>query len=171
MTDRSNREKAAQIVRDAGGKIVGRTRLQKIACLLELAGLGEGFSFEYYHYGPYSEELSDAVRTAQAFDLLDEEEVATDWGGSYSIFTARGELGSCDQRRAGLIRAAAKIDAVELELAATAAFLAAQGENDPWNETARRKPAKARDGRLDRAKDAYRQLRTIATPRPLPDIA
>ena len=36
-------DKAAAIVRDAGGRIVGRTKLQKIAYLLELSGLGEGF--------------------------------------------------------------------------------------------------------------------------------
>jgi hypothetical protein len=32
-------QKAAEIVRDAGGRIVGRTKLQKIAYLLELSGL------------------------------------------------------------------------------------------------------------------------------------
>jgi hypothetical protein len=40
------------IVRDAGGHIVGRTRLQKIAFMLEPAGLGGGFPFRYKHYGP-----------------------------------------------------------------------------------------------------------------------
>ena len=33
--------KAAAIVRDAGGEIVGRTELQKIAYLLNVTGLGE----------------------------------------------------------------------------------------------------------------------------------
>jgi hypothetical protein len=31
-------QKVADIIRDAGGKIVGRTRLQKIGYLLELLG-------------------------------------------------------------------------------------------------------------------------------------
>jgi hypothetical protein len=34
-------------------------------------------------------------------------------------------------------------DAVELELAATAAFLAYERFPDPWGETARRKPEKS----------------------------
>ena len=53
-------DKVADIIRDAGGKVVGRTRLQKLGYLLELSGLGDGFSFEYRHYGPYSEELAAA---------------------------------------------------------------------------------------------------------------
>ena len=56
MPRKRDTEKVADIVRDAGGKIVGRTRLQKIGYLLELSGLGEGFSFDYRHYGPFSEE-------------------------------------------------------------------------------------------------------------------
>ena len=40
-------DKVAEIIRAAGGEIVGRTRLQKVAYLLELAGLGHGFRFEY----------------------------------------------------------------------------------------------------------------------------
>jgi hypothetical protein len=43
---RRTAERAANIVRDAGGSIVGRTRLQKIAYLLFAAGLEDAFSFE-----------------------------------------------------------------------------------------------------------------------------
>ncbi len=53
MTDKNlGRRETAEIVRDVGGRIVGRTRLQKIAYLLELAGFGVGFRFEYRHFGP-----------------------------------------------------------------------------------------------------------------------
>ena len=55
-----------------------------------------------------------------------------------------------------------------LELAATAAFLASEGERDPWHETARRKPEKA--ARLDDAKKLYQRLRAISLPVPLPEI-
>ena len=41
MRRKRDTEKVAAIIRDAGGKIVGRTRLQKTGYLLELAGLGE----------------------------------------------------------------------------------------------------------------------------------
>ena len=56
---------AARIVSDAGGSLIGRTRLQKIAYLLELSGTGAGFPFEYRHYGPYSEKLATALAHRQ----------------------------------------------------------------------------------------------------------
>ena len=34
----------------AAGKLVGRTKLQKTFCLLELSGEGFGFHFDYYNY-------------------------------------------------------------------------------------------------------------------------
>jgi hypothetical protein len=61
-------------------------------------------------------------------------------------------------------------DAVELELAATAAFLAHERVPEPWAERARRKPEKAESGRLERAKQLYSRLQQIPTPRPLPAI-
>lgn len=162
-------QKAAEIVRDAGGYIVGRTKLQKIAYLLELAGLGDGFRFEYRHYGPYSEELADAIQVADAFGLITEEERQADWGGIYSIFITSESAGPRDSGlRARFAESAAKIEAVELELAATAAYLAAvEGISDPWKETARRKPEKVGGGRLESAKRAYRDLGKVA---PLPKI-
>jgi len=63
-----------------------------------------------------------------------------------------------------------KADAVELELAATAAFLAIEGIPDPWGETARRKPEKAEGGRLLKAKQLYSRLRQISTLKDLPNI-
>ena len=86
--NKSEADKAADIIRDAGGKVVGKTRLQKMAYLLEMSGLGCGFSFEYRHYGPFSEELANAVVIAQIADLITEEEHTAWWGGSYSIFKA-----------------------------------------------------------------------------------
>lgn len=165
-------EKAADIVRDAGGKVVGRTRLQKIAYLLELAGLGDGFVFEYRHYGPYSEDLANAVRDADLLGLLKEEEFQAAWGGSYSIFTSGngGNMEASESRRI-LAHEASKADPIELELAATAAFLWSQGAKEPWVETARRKPEKAEGGRLAKSKALYRKLSRIETAIALPEIA
>lgn len=173
MSVKREREKVAEIVRDAGGQIVGRTRLQKIAYLLELTGQGEGFDFEYRHYGPYSESLSDAVRIASAFGLIDEEEHVAKWGGRYSIYFAKGGGDTQPQSaRAAFAKVAAQIGAVELELAATAAYLSeVEHCTDPWLETSKRKPDKIGDGRLEKAKEAYRKLLSLETPRPLPKIA
>lgn len=168
----SDWEKAAAIVRDAGGRIVGRTKLQKVAYLLELVGLGAGFQFEYRHYGPYSEDLADAIQTADIFDLVAEEERQADWGGVYSIFTATPAAGDRAQGdRAAFAERAAQIGAVALELAATAAYLSdVENCDDPWAETARRKPEKASRGQLEEAKKAYRQLQQLRVPHPLPNI-
>jgi uncharacterized protein len=45
----------------AGGQVPGRVRLQKIVYLLDQIGLESGFTFEYHHYGPYSEGLAEQV--------------------------------------------------------------------------------------------------------------
>jgi uncharacterized protein YwgA len=162
-------ERVVQIVSDSGGRVVGRTKLQKIAYLLEAAGLGEGFSFEYRHYGPYSEDLTSAARSAKLLGVLREEERATTWGGFYSIYTTSVDARS-ESARTQLAKIAVDADPIELELAATAAFLASEGNDDPWGETAKRKPEKASPSRLSCAKSLYRQLQGVRTPRPLPAI-
>jgi uncharacterized protein YwgA len=162
---------AAAIVRDAGGHIVGRTKLQKIGFFLEAAGVGSGFPFRYKHYGPYSEQLAVAAQHAAALRLIIENEYVANWGGQYSIFrTQMLPDRSTHPARARLAQEMVNADAVELELAATAAFLANERFPDPWTETARRKPEKAEDGRLERAKQLYSRLQQIPTPRALPAI-
>lgn len=167
-------EKAAGIVRDAGGRLVGRTRLQKVAYLTQLAGFASDFPFEYRHYGPYSEELAEAMEIAVGLDIVQEEEKESVTGAWYSIYTARPTDAGND--RANFINAAAGIGAIELELAATAAYLYMKegyrggDDGDPWEITKQRKPSKAAKGRLRRAKAAYMRLRRVATPRELPPI-
>ena len=166
----------AQVVADAGGELVGRTRLQKIVFLSQLAGFGDDFAFEYRHYGPYSEDLAQAMEIAVALGPIVEEERPTDWGGRYSIFSLRGQCPVSDAHRAEFVQQAKRIDAVELELAATAAYLfAVEGigsavPGNPWEETRRRKPSKAAGGRLERAVKSYESLRKSNTVRPLPEL-
>lgn len=168
---KSDATKAADIIRDAGGRIIGRTRLQKIAYLLEIAGVGDDFVFEYRHYGPYSEDLATAVRNASLLGRLKEKEKKASWGGFYSTFAAGGESDpQTRDSRKKLARMAADSDPVELELAATAAFLSLEGSADPWLETKKRKPEKAAGGRLEKAKSLYRKLSQIETPVSLPPI-
>jgi uncharacterized protein len=168
---KENMTKVAAIVRDAGGQIVGRTRLQKVAYLLSVTGLEDGLPFVYKHYGPYCEDLATAAREANLLGLLSEIEQQAAWGGTYSVYTV------ADQSNSGVLPArrqlaaeAAAADAVELELAATAVFLAKEGHRDPWAETERRKPEKAENGRLDGAKTLYARLCAIETPISLPAI-
>ncbi|MGY3615087.1 hypothetical protein [Bradyrhizobium sp. USDA 10063] len=171
MAGLNEAQRAAEIVRDAGGQIVGRTRLQKIAYILEAVGLGAGFPFRYKHYGPYSEQLADAAQTARIFGMLNEQETHAAWGGVYSIYHSLlpPEV-RVPEARLRLAQELVSADAVELELAATALFLAYERFQDPWGETARRKPDKAEGGRLQRAHQLYQRLRSVPTPRSLPSI-
>jgi uncharacterized protein len=173
MTTRDPHVLATRIVRDAGGELVGRTRLQKVAYLTQLAGFSADFRFEYRHYGPFSEDLARGVEIASAFGDIQEEERRAEWGGRYSIYRTPGTPTSPDDQRAAFVRKAAEIGAIELELAATAAYLYAVEKlpaAEAWRETARRKPEKAEGGRLDAAKRAYGLLTRLPTPRPLPSI-
>jgi len=160
----------AQIIGDAGGEIVGRTKLQKTAYLLTLAGFESRFRFGYKHYGPFSEDLADTAELAAAFDLISERQQQASWGGTYSVYTVQSVAPSAQTGRIGLAKEAARSDAVLLELAATAAYLAQEGKPQPWAETARRKPDKAADDRLEKARELYARLRT-ASENALPDIA
>jgi hypothetical protein len=175
MPDYDLHMKVAELVRDAGRELVGRTRLQKVAYLTQLAGFSSDFHFEYRHYGPYSDELASATQIATGLRLVSEVERRTNWGGWYSVFSVGGEQAP-ESERQRFVSAAARVDAIELELAATAAFLYEQegfgrnGKGDPWGETAARKPEKSGEGRLEKAKVAYRALLAMPTPRPLPPI-
>lgn len=173
MAEIDQARQVAAIIRDAGGRIVGRTKLQKIAFFFEATGVGSGFPFRYKHYGPYSEQLAAATQHAAALRLISEDEYVASWGGQYSIFCSQTPPDQTTlSARGQLAQEMVKADAVELELAATAAFLALanEGFGDPWAETARRKPEKAEGERLKRAKQLYGRLRKIPTPRPLPAI-
>lgn len=173
-------QKAAAIVRDAGGQLVGRTRLQKVTYLSQLSGFAADFPFEYRHYGPFSEELADAMEITAGTHLVNEEEKRTDWGGWYSIYKVELNVPlplPHDARRERFISAAAHIGAIELELAATAAFLYTErgigrdDNGDPWAETEALKPEKASNGRLEKAKREYKKLLAVPTPKSLPPIA
>jgi uncharacterized protein len=173
-------KRAAAVVRDAGNELVGRTRLQKIVYLSQLAGFAEDFEFEYRHYGPFSENLSEAMQIACGLRLVAEKEKSTNWGGWYSTYSIdEGAVSDLpeDSERAKFLQHAKTVGAIELELAATAAFLydkediGKDGNKDaPWAETARRKPEKATPERLAGAKDAYRKLMDMRLPQPLPPI-
>ena len=111
--------------------------------------------------------------------MVQEDEKRADWGGRYSIYRIDSSTDletPKDADRARFLSAAAKIGAIELELAATAAFLYEEDgigrlvDGDPWEETARLKPDKASHGRLKRARKAYQELREMHAPTSLPPI-
>lgn len=159
----------ASLISASGGKVVGRTRLQKMVCMLGLAGFDVGFDFSYHHHGPYSEELSFAVSDADALGLIEEAKCRTDWGGWYSVFEATNagiddEIGAA----APLLEVMCDADSIELELAVTAAFLSACGLTNSWDEVRRRKSQKATEPRIRRAQRLYSALVDANPGNPLP---
>lgn len=60
----------AEIVSLSGGRVFGKTRLQKTVYFLESSGLGYGFKFNYHYYGPYSEELATSVEDAHSLGTI-----------------------------------------------------------------------------------------------------
>lgn len=171
----ANYSKVVSLIRDAGGVIVGRTRLQKIAYLLSAAGLEDSFHFMYKHYGPYSKQLAQSTQEAAVLGFIEEEEKTTSWGGTYSVYkVATDSTGtppsSTETPRRQFFKLLIDSNAIELELAATAVFLAVEGNQQPWDETARRKPEKASSGRLEKAKDLYKKIFRFDSPKKLPEI-
>lgn len=165
-------QKVADIVRDAGGVIVGRTRLQKVSYLLVATGLEDGLPFIYKHYGPYCEPLANSARDADLLGLVTEEEHAASWGGTYSIYRVNGGVSNQQATsRQQLAFEAANADAIVLELAATAVFLKKEeAVSDPWSETERRKPEKATPERVAEAKALLQRLDAIPVPQRLPQV-
>lgn len=152
----------AGLVHLNGGKLVGKTRLQKSVYLLKLCGVDLGFDFDYHHYGPYSEDLSIAARDAEILGNLDVE-WRNSYGNEYAIFTSKCSAHLPDETK---IRNALTImggyDATVLELAATADFLSKNGySSDPWTETARRKATKITADRVAKSKKLLNELSEV----------
>lgn len=68
-------------------KIEGRKRLQKLVCILKHGNdIPFLFNFKPYYYGPYSEELTDAVDTLVGLGLLTEKKEALASGVSKYVY-------------------------------------------------------------------------------------
>ncbi|HXV22958.1 MAG TPA: hypothetical protein VED46_01750, partial [Alphaproteobacteria bacterium] len=136
------------LVYAAGGTIVGRVRLQKIVYLLDQIGLDSGFTYEYRHYGPYSEGLAEQVEDDFIFKKLDIEprRRARD-GVPYVIFRASGSGdGELIDSRASARRVRELLPELNrelvtvLELAATMHWIASVENRPDWRkELVRRK--------------------------------
>lgn len=153
------------LVRAAGGRIVGKVRLQKMVYLIDQLGCPTGFPFEYHHYGPYSAELAEAVEDAEIFgEIASHPERRAD-GVPYVVYEA-GETRERDvdsPLEAADIRSALQLmqscSATVLELAATIHWLSFyEGIADWSRELIRRKGVKTEGGRTEQAIKLLRQL-------------
>jgi uncharacterized protein len=152
-------ENVRDIISTNGGRLVGKTRLQKSDYILEAAGLGYGFEFSYHYYGPYSEDLAVAAADAEALGLIEVTSEVSQIGSSYAIYVAQGVPYEMNTRRREILNILNGYGAITLELAATAHFLAQNGyREDPWGETRRRKSVKASPDRIANAKRLLSQV-------------
>ena len=147
------------IVMAAGGRLVSRVRLQKVAYLLDKLGAKSGFAFAYHHYGPYSRELDNAILDAEAFGKVEEtfDRRQTD-GARYSVFKVtpadepRNYAYLTAERLRNRARELASENVTVLELAATAHWLLKEERVADWKtEIIRRKGPKTKNGRLEEA--------------------
>ncbi|ESX49464.1 hypothetical protein NLY43_26935 [Mesorhizobium sp. C416B] len=154
----------AKIVALNGGSIVGKTRLQKSAYFLEELGVGNDSIFEYYYYGPYSEEISIGTDDAKALGYLNIDWKSTKDGAKYAVFMSdlKIEEEGADGKRKAILDTLSRYDSISIELAATADFLSKNGfENDPWRETIKRKEDKSTQERIQKAKKLLGELEKV----------
>ena len=121
-----------------GGKLTGRTRLQKQAYLAHCCGADlHELDFIYHYYGPYSFELADGCVDAEVEGLISMQERYGRYGTPFSVFEATrkqeqptgiGKLSQKDARR--VVESTNQVSNIALEPAATAAFLQEQGIYD-----------------------------------------
>ena len=163
-------EEVTNIIRDAGGCIVGRTRLHKTAYLLTATGLDNSFRFTYKHYGPFSNQLASSAKFGALIGDFSEKQDQAAWGGTYSTYTLDDPQDVDDEDpRFRVASMSAEAEAIELELAATSVFLFYDGYKNAWDETAQRKPEKSSPERLANAKTLLERLATVDVPIPIPE--
>jgi uncharacterized protein YwgA len=150
----------------AGGEIVGKIRLQKMVYLLDQLGAMSGFLFEYHHYGPYSEDLAEAVDDDVIFGRIEEDQRRrVSDGVSYVVYRSsnQGEQSSdtfSQPAIRGAIEEMNRQSMTILELAATIHWLAFKEKIRNWREELiRRKGVKTEHGRAERAIELLEKLK------------
>ena len=149
-----------------GGKIVGKTRLQKTVFLIQKLLNREVFEFDYHYFGPFSEELAEFVDFAEARGRLAEEEKIGFYRMPYTVYStdesAPKKVFNVDAAKVkAWLDKLESIDAISLELAATRVYLAIDAGEDESNLDARLKqlkPQKATEARLLQSRKLLEQL-------------
>jgi uncharacterized protein len=155
------------VVALSGGRLVGRTRMQKTIYLLDVLGLGSGASYYYYNFGPFSDEIANGISDSKFSGLLFEEtEYRISDGSPFSIFKADKlpekvhQIGSLPAERVkGVLQRFASCNSTVLELAATIHWLARVEKVSDWRgELVRRKGSKTQNGRMEKATELLGEL-------------
>jgi uncharacterized protein YwgA len=156
------------LIKLAGNQIVGKVKLQKIVYLLDKIGMNSGFIYSYHHYGPYSSALSDEVDW-EVFtgDIEEQERNRVSDGVPYVIFRSADTVdvpkGKIGELEVGDVARYATVlngySSTELELAATAYWLANEEAIKDWrSELRRRKGIKTEGGRTEKALEILQRV-------------
>ena len=140
MVVSNKRDVVIRILNDCGGKIIGRVRLQKLTYLTTCIDDDVDFDFDYYHYGPYSDDLTEEIDDAIIDKIITEEIRQKRNGlGKYSIFNLKNSDTPTDNDdRKTFLQKAKEIDALYMELLATALFLHNEKpKKNPWGKIKR----------------------------------
>ncbi len=138
--------------------------------MLDQIGLNSGFSYEYFHYGPYSEDLAERVEDDVVFGHLSASQRRRVSDGVPYVAYSATKTGDGDrlETHMPISRVRTALDEMQrhsatiLELAATIHWLVAMEGVADWKaELIRRKGAKTRDGRDLKA---FELLRTLGLP-------
>jgi|SRR5208282_3388 len=149
-----------------GGKVVGKTRLQKMVFLLDQCGLKSGCSYDYHYYGPFSAEIAEAAEDAYHLGQLNYEENPGFYAVPYGVYEIARPSANVPEAIGGLERRTVEgklnlmggYSAIELELAATLQYLQTRGFKDAAALVKELKPAKATPERLTHAQKLLRDL-------------
>lgn len=119
-------------------RIVGRTKIQKIAYLVNICGWNVFTDFEYHYYGPYSETLSSELVSLVENKWVRERQEITEQGNSLYIYSldrdntnrletlierARRQDELVVEKTLGLIGQLEDLSSDDLEIMATLVFI------------------------------------------------
>jgi hypothetical protein len=153
---------AAAIAAHQGGKVVGRTRLQKEIKLLQRKKFPTDYSYTIHFYGPYSEGLQAEIGLLESLRLVSEEPQTAQDGSPYFILqslagAARPDIMGPFQKYIDLMEGA---DLTVLELAATYDMFRATGSDhkEATDRLRRKKGKKCEGGNEEKALALLKQL-------------
>jgi uncharacterized protein len=134
--------------------------------LVNQLGIATGFSFNYHHYGPYSDELADKVEDDVVFGRISVQQKRRADGVPFVIYRSpdhvqddKTESLFATPRTRMSLSAMQSRSATILELAATIHWLAFIEKVDNWRaELVRRKGVKTEDGRAEAALELLAEM-------------
>jgi uncharacterized protein YwgA len=155
------------VVALSGGRLVGRTRMQKTIYLLDVLGMRSGASYYYYNFGPFSDEIANGISDSKFSGVLVEEtEYRMSDASPFSIFKSdkfseqAHQVGALPADKVtGILQRFASCNSTVLELAATIHWLAQVEKVSDWRgELVRRQGSKTQNGRMEKATELLGEL-------------